>query len=154
MSYVLDPLDDEPAPPPDGRALAMLNYSLMFISSFLAGVPALIAVALAYAQRSKAPPVLRSHFKFQIALFWLAFMIAVVAGALALTGVVLAVAELITSSGANLADGFHLSDLRVAGWVFALLVGGFLLAVGDALMLMVASAVGFIRLASNRPFGK
>jgi uncharacterized membrane protein len=153
MSHVLEPLDPSP-PPRDGRALATLNYGLIFISIFFAGVPALIAVAIAYSQRMRAAPLLRSHFNFQIAMFWTAFFIALLAGALALTGLVMAVAELVTASGRTLADGFHFADLRVQGDIMALMIGGVLLAATDAVMLMAGSAFGFVRLASGKALGK
>jgi len=153
MSQELEPLV-EPSAMPDGRPLAMLNYGLIFVSIFFAGVPALIAVALAYAQRSKSSPLARSHFRFQIGLFWTGFFIALLAGSLVLTGVVMAAAELVGASGRTLADGFQLSDLRIQGDIIALMIGGVLLAATDALMLMAGSAFGFIRLASNRSLGK
>jgi uncharacterized membrane protein len=153
MSEVLDPLDETP-PPRDARPLAMLNYGLIFSSIFFAGVPALIAVALAYGQRPRATPLLRSHFRFQIGLFWTGFFIALLAGSLVLTGVVMAVAELVGASGRTLSDGFQFRDLRVQGDIMALMIGGVLLAATDAVMLMAGSAFGFIRLASNRSLGK
>jgi uncharacterized membrane protein len=60
------------------RNLALVNYGLLFASVFFAGVPALIAVVLAYTQRDQAANAIRSHYNFQIRIFWIAFALTLV----------------------------------------------------------------------------
>jgi uncharacterized membrane protein len=146
----------EPLPPrDDSRSLAMLNYGLLFCSIFFAGVPALIAVAMAYAQKSKAPPLLRSHYRFQIGLFWSGFLLALIAGALFVTGLVTAIFEFLADTGADWTDGVPmLRELRAHGPALLMIIGGMLIAALDALWLVAASAFGFIRLASHQGLSK
>lgn len=153
MSYVPPP-SDGPPPAGDGRALAMLNYGLMFCSIFFAGVPSLIAVAIAYSQKTRAAPWLRTHFKCQIALFWATFVLALAAGAMGLTGLFMALGELLVAGGRSWEAGWRIWEWRVNGAAIALMVGGVLVAALDAALLMINSAIGFIRLASAPPLGK
>lgn len=152
MSYMPPPCrvqDDE------GRGIAMLNYGLLFISVFFAGVPALIAVALAYGQRSKAPPNLKRHFGVQIRIFWIAFFVALLAAACGFAGLVMAIVELARSAGWVWTwDDVDLRALRVGGDIVVLLVAAVVLSLIDAAWLMVSSALGFIRLASDRGLSK
>ena len=53
------------------RNLGLLAYALLFFAIFLGGLPALIAVAIAYARRHSAPPWIASHHNFQIWVFWI-----------------------------------------------------------------------------------
>ena len=153
MSYGLEP-SAGPPPPGDGRALALLNYGLLFFSIFFAGVPAVIAVALAYSQKSKAPLEMRPHYRFQIGLFWGAFFIALLAGILGLSGLVLALGELLVAGGQSAVSGFHFWKFSFHGSDMILMIGGALLTALDAALLMACSAFGFVRLASNRALGK
>ncbi len=150
-----------PAAPSDGvsdrqgRGIAMLNYGLLFTSIFFAGIPALIAVALAYTHKSKVASALSRHFRAQIRIFWIAFFIALLAGACGLAGVVLAVIELAKGAGGAWPwDGVDLRSLVVGGDIVFMLVAAVILSLIDAAWLMVSSAVGFIRLASDRTLGK
>ena len=67
--------------------LAMIAYGLLFASIFFAGAPALIAVVIAYSQRREAPTRIRSHFDFQIKVFWAAFALTLAAASCGLAGV-------------------------------------------------------------------
>ena len=162
MSYMPPPAPDEPLmPSPDdvrygeGRGIAMLNYGLLFASVFFAGVPALIAVALAYSRKSKAPPDLKRHFRIQIRIFWIAFFVALLAGGCGFAGVVMAVVELARSAGWVWNwDDIDLRALRVGGDIVVLLVAAVVLSLVDAVWLMASSAVGFIRLASGQGLSK
>src|SRR5687768_6848331 len=78
------------------RNLAMFSYGLLFASIFFAGVPALIAAIIAYTQRDEAPPDVRTHYDFQIRIFWVAFALSIAAAACVLGAVVSGVAELLT----------------------------------------------------------
>ncbi len=138
-----------------GRAIAMLNYGLLFVSIFFAGIPALIAVALAYTHKSRAAPALRRHFRTHIRIFWLAFFIALLAGGCAMAGLVLSVIELARGAGASWSwDGVDLRSMHVGADIVFLLVAAIILSLVDAAWLMISSAIGFIRLASDRSLGK
>jgi len=52
-----------------GNGLANVTYGL-YIAGFFTGITALIGVAIAYASRAEAGPVARSHFDWQIRIFW------------------------------------------------------------------------------------
>ena len=161
MSYMPPPSPDAPLEPSCGlqdgerRGVAMLNYGLLFVSVFFAGVPALIAVALAYAQSAKAPAGLKRHFRIQIRIFWIAFFLALLAGGCGFAGVVMAVIELARSAGWVWTwDDVDLRALRVGGDIVVLLVAAVILSLIDAAWLMISSALGFIRLASDRGLSK
>jgi uncharacterized membrane protein len=162
MSTIPPPMPDAPddglpdgVQDGEGRGIAMLNYGLLFISIFFAGIPALIAVALAYSRKSRASLGLRKHFRFQIRIFWLAFFIALLAGGCGMAGVVLAVVELARSAGWVWTwDAVDLHSLRVGGDIVFLLVAAVILSLADAAWLIISSALGFIRLASDRALGK
>src|SRR5689334_23325161 len=96
------------------RNLAFLTYGLLFFSVFFAGVPALIAVAIAYARRKDADPLVRGHHSFQIWIFWVGFLMALLAGAAGLTGIMMIVGEAVRLSSVNSWHGFEsvrLSDV-------------------------------------------
>lgn len=162
MTQIPPPAPDASIEPPigdasqrEGRGIAMLNYGLLFISVFFAGVPALIAVAMAYSRKSKVDAGLKRHFRRQIRIFWIAVFVALVAGACGLAGVVLAVVELARSAGWVWTwDEIDLRSLRVGGDIVVLLVAAVALSLIDAAWLMISSAMGFIRLASDRGLGK
>lgn len=52
------------------RGVGHAVYGLYLLSPFLAGVPALIGLAMAYARRDAADPVAREHFGHQIRTAW------------------------------------------------------------------------------------
>lgn len=52
-----------------GRSAANLNY-ILYIIGFFVGVTAIVGVAMAYSNRGTATPVYRSHFDWQIKIFW------------------------------------------------------------------------------------
>ena len=153
MSDTLEP-GAVPSHPDSERTLAMINYGLLFFSIFFAGVPAVIAVALAYSQKSRASPSVRAHYRFQIGLFWGGFFLALLAGLLGLSGVVLALGELLLAGGESAGTGFRIWNLHIHGEDMILVVCGVLLTATDAVLLMACSAFGFVRLASNRALGK
>lgn len=140
------------------RNLALVNYGLLFAASFFAGVPALIAVIIAYVQRDDAPPRIRSHHTFQIRIFWVAFTLTLAAGVCFLTALVSGLSELIAVGGVNGWDhasniNLELSHMSLDGRVVGLVVGGVILSILTGLWLIAAPAIGFIRLASERGIG-
>lgn len=140
------------------RNLALVNYGLLFAAIFFAGVPALIAVIIAYAQRDEATPTLRSHHDFQIRIFWVAFALTLAAGICFLAAIVNGVAELFEFTRANGWDSLDtisidLSRLTIDGAIVGLVVASIVLTFLSAIWLIAAPAFGFIRLASERGIG-
>ncbi|MDO8378100.1 MAG: hypothetical protein V4597_09450 [Pseudomonadota bacterium] len=144
--------------PEAARNLALINYGLLFASIFFAGVPALIAVIIAYSQRDEAPPSIRSHHDFQIKIFWVAFALTMAAGACGLGALISGVGELMEFTRVNGWDGFStinidLSRLAIDGRIVALLVAAVVLSLLAGVWLIAAPAIGFIRLVSARGIG-
>lgn len=140
------------------RNLALINYGLLFASIFFAGLPALVAVIIAYSQRDEAPSQLRSHHDFQIRIFWVGFALTLLAAASVLGAAIGLVGELVEASRT---EGWrNLDDIRID--VSRLSFGGTVVLMGGlaaifsfltCLWLAAAPAVGFIRLASERGMG-
>lgn len=135
--------------------LAMLAYALLFASIFFAGLPALVAVVIAYSQRHEAPTrALRNHFNGQIRIFWVAFMLTLAAAACALAGLVSALGEVIsvaTVSGFDRVGGLRveLSEVTIHARVLGLLAAAVGFGFLSSIWLLAASSLGFIRLASE-----
>jgi uncharacterized membrane protein len=141
------------------RNLALVNYGLLFASVFFAGVPALIAVVIAYAQRDQAANPIRSHYNFQIRIFWIAFAVTLIGAACLVAAMVMGVGELIAfgvGGGWDAWDGlsFDFSDVTLNAGLVVALVGAVLLLTLSAIWLLAAPAFGFIRLASERRIGE
>ena len=140
------------------RSLAIINYALLFSSVFFAGVPAVIAAVIAYSQRDEATPQLASHHDFQIRIFWVAFGLALAAGVCFLGAMLNIVGEVyqVTSLDAwSSREQVHvnLADIAFDKTLVALIAGTGLFSALGGLWLMIAPAVGFIRLASGRSMG-
>ncbi|MDO9335375.1 MAG: hypothetical protein EON95_04545 [Caulobacteraceae bacterium] len=132
------------------RVMGLINYGLLFGAIFFAGVPGIVAVVLAYTQRGTAGPVLREHYRFQIQIFWIGFLLALIAGICGLWAILDVSGDLL---GRGSVDGdVKFADLDLSGGMIGLLI-----AAGVALALMTlwslaAPAIGFIRLATtSRP---
>ncbi|HQT54946.1 MAG: hypothetical protein Q8N10_11715 [Phenylobacterium sp.] len=144
--------------PEAARNLALVNYGLLFASIFFAGIPALIAVIIAYSQRDEAPVAIRSHHDFQIRIFWVAFGLTMAAGACGLGALISGVGELLEFTRVNGWDGFStinidLSRMVLDGRIVSLLVAAVVLSLLAGLWLIAAPAIGFIRLVSARGIG-
>ncbi len=144
--------------PEAARNLALVNYGLLFAAIFFAGVPALIAVIIAYSQRDEAPPALRSHHDFQIKIFWVAFALTMAAGACGLGALISGVGELMEFTRVNGWDGFSninidLSRMVIDGRIVSLMVAAVVLSLLAGVWLIAAPAIGFIRLVSARGIG-
>ncbi len=73
-----------PAPAsPLARIVAFAGYGLLLLGFLTAGASAFIGLILAYANRDGAPPLVRSHYRFQIRIFWIEAAMIVAALALA-----------------------------------------------------------------------
>ena len=141
------------------RNLAYINYALLFASIFFAGVPALIAAIIAYSQKEEAPAPIGSHYAFQIRIFWVAFVIAMLAGVCFLCVVIGIAGELFQVTrieGWNTPDQVRvdLSQVVVSRPMIALIAATALFSAIGGLWLIFAPALGFIRLASERGMGQ
>jgi uncharacterized membrane protein len=135
------------------RNLAFLTYGLLFFSVFFAGVPALIAVAIAYARRKDADPLVRGHHSFQIWIFWVGFLMALLAGAAGLTAITMMFAQAVHLSSVNSWHGWEqvrLSDV-IGPLTLSFFATSVMLGACAGLWLVFTSIYGFIKLASHRP---
>ena len=70
-------------------------HPVLFVAIFFAGLPALIAVAIAYSRRAASTPPVRSHFRRQILIFWVGFSLTLLAALSGLAAVVIFLAEVL-----------------------------------------------------------
>ncbi|MFN3572497.1 MAG: hypothetical protein ACK4TR_03140 [Phenylobacterium sp.] len=141
------------------RNLALLNYALLFAAFFFAGVPALVAAVIAYTQRDSAPEPDRSHFTFQIRAFWVAFVLALIAGFAGLAAVIhilVSLYDLASTLGWDGFDGMEVvvGQVAIDATLLALVVSAILLTFLSGLWLIAASILGAIKLASDQGIGK
>lgn len=142
----------------EDRILTVLVYVLLFVTPFFAGVTALIGVVLAYVRRPAAEALCRSHYAFQIRVFWIVFAVLAAAAIAAFTGAGVLIShffDVTVRSGAGL-DGWDVSfgdggpsHLNVAGLVMLIL--SFVLGTAGLLWTMLASVFGLARLLSGEP---
>ena len=151
-------LVSELAQPPSSqdadRNLTLLGYGLLFFAIFFAGVPALIAVAMAYARRREVDRGLRSHLRFQIYIFWVGFALTALATLSGLAAVLSAIVEMVdTAMGARWRGwgAFTFHNAHFHGPVAAFSIAAVGLGIMTGLWLLAASCYGFIRLAMHRP---
>ena len=138
--------------------LAILNYALLFFSIIFAGMPGLVAVVIAYAQRDVADPAIRSHYNFQIRIFWVALCLTIIAALSALAALAVGLGELISMGFHGSWDAWdsvawNASNIHVHPAVVVLLGITALSSLATAAWLVVAPLIGFIRLASQRGMG-
>lgn len=135
------------------RNLAFVSYGLLFFSVFFAGVPALIAVAIAYARRKEADPLVRGHHSFQIWIFWVGFMMALLAGAAGLTTITMIFGQMIHLSEINGWHGWGQAQLQdvVGPMTMSFFATAVLLALCAGLWLICTSIYGFVKLAQGKP---
>jgi uncharacterized membrane protein len=138
------------------RGVALTAYGLLFISPFLLGSSALAALGMAFAHRDDAHSLMRSHYRFQIRIFWTAVVCLVIGAALA-----------IGAGGMALGGLYHFLRLQFpamglpeGGWRLIgnpqeeeswLLIGGIAFLVGGVGYVILSSAYGFIKLLVGRP---
>jgi uncharacterized membrane protein len=140
------------------HVVALAGYVLLFISVFMFGVPALATMALAYAHKNDSHLLVRSHYRFQLRIFWTAVLFAVLAIGSAVTAGGLAVSKLIEFARAHLPGvGAAMDQAHVGSWsaqiAGLLLIAAVTLGVLALIWTLVASLFGFLRLVSNRPIG-
>ena len=137
--------------------VAIAGYLLLFVSVFMVGVPALAALALAYVHKNDAHLLVRSHFRFQLRIFWTAILF-----------LALGLGSVVVATGLGLGWLFHLvaatpglaasmphgqTGLVSAGVASLLVVAGVLLTALAMLWTLGASLFGFVRLVTNQPIG-
>jgi uncharacterized membrane protein len=163
------------------RGLGYLGYTLLFLSAVFAGVTAFMALILAYAQRDGARPVMRSHWLFQIRIFWIAFALTLAGGAMGLSAVVDFARQPSPpalqgepapdgqgqSPGMLIPVAYRPASVALHTWSYGFqsgaahigrpaMIKGLLaiaLLVGATAWSLVASVFGALRLASGRPIG-
>jgi len=138
--------------------LALLGYALLFFSIFFAGMPGLVAAIIAYAQRQAVNPAVRSHYNFQIRIFWVAVILSLIAAVSAVAAAAISVGHLFemgVQGGWDAWDGlsFSTSEIHVDPSVVTLLSITALSALATVLWLLIAPLVGFIRLATQHSMG-
>jgi uncharacterized membrane protein len=152
MSAASDIAGSRPSDDVD-RNLALLAYGLLFFAVFFAGLPALIAVAIAYARRGHSTPPARVHFGRQIFIFWVGFAFTLLAALSGLAALLALLGEVIRGGVEGRWDSLDtiLFSQAHIGLVMALVAVAGLLAVLTGVWLMAASAYGFILFASRQP---
>jgi uncharacterized membrane protein len=139
------------------HVVALVGYALLFISPFLLGVPALAAVALAYAHRRDSHVLVSTHYHFQIRIFWtgaLLLALAVVsfigASADAIHILLGFIGSRVPNAAGMLGSGSAAWTGPLAAWLGVAAIVFLVLAVGWTL---IASVIGFFRLLGNKPIG-
>ena len=140
------------------HVVALAGYVLLFLSVFMFGVPALATVALAYAHKNDSHLLVRSHYRFQLRVFWTAILFGVLALGAAVTAGGLAVSKLVDFIHAHLPGVDAVMDrANVGAWsgeiAGVLLIAAVTLALLAVVWTLVASVFGFLRLLGNRPIG-
>jgi uncharacterized membrane protein len=147
----------DPAASDLDRNLALLAYALLFFAIFLGGLPALVAVAIAYARRQTAPPWIASHHSFQIWVFWISLGLALLMAGAAMIAFVSAFTKVIgtvTHTGALAGWDEVWVRLSSSNVIALSVVTFFVMFVLTGLWLAGASAYGFVRLASGLSMGQ
>ena len=151
MTTVSDLAKATPADDVD-RNLALLAYGLLFLGAFFP-VPAWIAAVIAYSRRRNVPPLICSHHRFQLFIFW----VATVAGLLtamsilaAIGGIFAKIVVAVVHSRWHSIDIAALPPITIGPATVAFVSGFLVLYVLTGLWLVSTSAYGFVRLASQR----
>lgn len=134
------------------RNIALLAYGLLFFAIFFAGAPALVAVAIAYARRRDVAAPVASHHRFQIFIFWIGFamtLLAAFSGLAALLSIIGDLFQEVIHGGWTGWDAIEAADLHVGRAFVAFAAAAAVLGALTGVWLLVTSAYGFIRLASN-----
>jgi uncharacterized membrane protein len=139
------------------HVVALVGYALLFVAIPLLGVPALAAVALAYAHRRDSHVLVSTHYHFQIRIFWTAALLFGLALACTLGASADAIHILLGFIGSRLPNAAGALGNGSAAWTGPLAVWlgvaatvFLVLAVGWTL---IASVIGFFRLLGNKPIG-
>ncbi|WP_369059530.1 hypothetical protein ABOZ73_18290 [Caulobacter sp. 73W] len=141
------------------RNLALVVYALLFSSIFFAGIPALIAVVIAYAQRDQATPQIVSHYNFQIRIFWIALILSVIAALCGTFGLIAGIGDIFQYavrgdwSAWDVVE-FEFNEIRFDPAMISLMIAAVVFTVIATIWLLCAPAFGFIRLLGQRAIGQ
>jgi len=141
--------------------LAFVVYGLMFVSPFLWGFTGLVGVVIAYVRRGSAAPLERSHYAFQVRMFWIAMLIVALAAIGFLVGFGYLFTDLFNAATNNgegwdawAAASFDMNDVTFHGEMVVGFVVGVVLLIVSSLWLMASSLFGVARLANLEPVGR
>jgi uncharacterized membrane protein len=147
---------DDPIMATFDRGVALTAYGLLFISPFLLGSTALGALGMAFAHRNDAHSLMRSHYRFQMRLFWTTVVALMISGLLAFGAGGLAFGGLY----ALMRDNFPnlplpamemLNRQNAAVEESWLMIAAIVFFFGGLLYLLANCAYGFIKLVAGRP---
>jgi uncharacterized membrane protein len=143
------------------KGVALLGYGLLIVSPFMAGLPAAASLAIAFAHRHDAHPVVRSHYRFQGRIFWTTVALIALATFLILGGGGMA----LTTAFGFVQD--HVAGLALPGWLTGAyadageraaanwaLIGGIAALAAAFLWLIGAALWGAFKLVLGRPIGQ
>ena len=148
MSAASDLAGPRPSDDAD-RNLALLAYGLLFVAIFFAGLPALVAVAIAYSKRSSSVPPVRGHFRRQVLIFWVGFCLTLLAALSGLAAVVILLAEVLFGFAGGGLSTTIFNHAHIGLMMSCVIAAGALVFL-TGLWFMVTSAYGFIMLASRQ----
>jgi uncharacterized membrane protein len=145
----------------EDRNLAFVNYALLFVSPFIIGLTALVAVVIAYTRRQTQDAISRSHYRFQVRIFWVGVIIAAVAVLSFLTGVGILISDAFQSA-TNSGQGWDAwqvaaiddSDFHFHPISIVFLIAWLVLWAVAGLWTIIASIVGMARLAGGEGMGR
>jgi uncharacterized membrane protein len=147
----------------EDRIIAGLNYALLFATPFFAGLTAVIAIVLAYVRRPLSDPLTRTHYAFQMRIFWIGLIVFVLSVVVAIVGLFMAfgvigpenargVGDFFTISDGGASASSHVGHFNVAGVILLTICAAALFF--DLLWVMLASVFGLARLLSSEPIGR
>jgi uncharacterized membrane protein len=149
MSAASDLAGPRPSDDAD-RNLALLAYGLLFVAIFFAGLPALVAVAIAYSRRNASAPPVRGHFRRQIMIFWVGFFLTLLAALSGLAAIVILLAEVLFGFAGGGGLSTTMFNHAHFGLMTTCIIAAGALVFLTGLWFMVTSAYGFIMLASRQ----
>ncbi len=140
------------------RGVALTGYGLLITSVFTAGLPAIAALTLATAHSRDAHLITRTHYGYQIRIFWAGVVSFVLGLVAALAGAVYAFSWAWSWAAANIPQVSQMMSVlvlpgdrgQVAG---ALFVAAIILVVYGAAHTLLSSVWGAIKLVAGRPIG-
>jgi uncharacterized membrane protein len=138
------------------RGVALAAYGLLFISPFMFGAPAIAGLGMAYAHKDDAHSLIRSHYRFQIRIFWTTLVCLVIGIALAVGGGGLALGaayHLLRETFPHI--GLPVVPVGLPGNVAAeeswLFMAGVAFVIGGLAYILIAAFYGFLKLLAGRP---
>jgi uncharacterized membrane protein len=146
----------------EDRIIAGVNYGLLFATLLSGGLTTLVAPVLAYVRRPLSDPVTRTHFAFQLRIFWIGLVVFVLCVIAAIIGLLMTFGVLGPEDARGIANLFTVSDGQSstsvsghfnAGGVIVMIVAGLAL-IADVIWIMLASVFGLARLLSSEPIGR